>query len=122
MVKKNFIIALILVSISILILFVLYFLSYLSLQSLIPIIMGSSVATINFILAFYSIRKDIINGKLSLGNFLKLLPVRISISLSLIILSILFLDINRNKFIFSTLIFYVFYQIVEVKTLIKGEN
>ncbi len=122
MVKKNFIIALILVSISILILFVLYFLSYLSLQSLIPIIMGSSVATINFNLAFYSIRKDIINGKLSLGNFLKLLPVRISISLSLIILSILFLDINRNKFIFSTLIFYVFYQIVEVKTLIKGEN
>ena len=122
MVNKNFIIAIILFSFSIIILYVLHLLSYLSLYSLISIFMGSIIATINFILAIYSIKKDFNNGNMSLGNFLKFLPVRIFISLSLIILSILFLDINRNKFIFSTLIFYVFYQIVEVKTLIKGEN
>lgn len=122
MVNKNFIIALILVSFSILILSTLNLLDYLSFKSLISIFLGSIIATINFILAFYSIKKDFNNGNMSLGNFLKFLPVRIFISLSLIILLILFLDINRNKFIFSTLIFYVFYQIVEVKTLIKGKN
>jgi hypothetical protein len=40
--------------------------------------------------------------------------IRLLILLSVIFISLIFLDINRNSYIFSIFIFYIFYMIIEV--------
>jgi hypothetical protein len=46
---------------------------------------------------------------------------RMLILVFFVIISLKFLYINRNSFIFSTLIFYIYYLVIEIILIIKKE-
>ncbi len=102
--------------------FLLHNFSIISYQSLFSILIAAIFATINFVMAVLSIE---ISGKKhaqdALGTFMKGMLIRMAILVLLIIISIKFLDINLNSFIFSILIFYIYYLIIEVIFLLIRE-
>jgi len=102
--------------------FILNFVSLISYKEFFSIFISSIIALINLLLAIFSIKKDLKNKKKEIfGLFFKLMAPRIILMLALIIISLKFLDIYRNSFIFSTLIFYILCQIIEIKLLIGGK-
>ncbi|MHB8580318.1 MAG: ATP synthase subunit I [Ignavibacteriaceae bacterium] len=101
---------------------VLSFAKIISFKEFFSIFIASLIAIINLLLAVFSIKKELKNNKnVIFGLFYKLMAPRIILMLALIIISLKFLDIYRNSFIFSTLIFYIFCQIIEIKLLIGGK-
>ncbi|MHB1687465.1 MAG: ATP synthase subunit I [Ignavibacteriaceae bacterium] len=102
--------------------FILSLTSVISFQHFYSIFFASIIAVINLLLAVSSIKKDLTNQKNEIfGQFYKLMAFRVVLMLALIIICLKFLDINRNSFIFSILIFYMFCQIIEIKLLISGK-
>ncbi len=96
--------------------------SLISFKEYFSIFIASIIALINLLLAVFSIKKELKNKKdVIFGLFFKLMAPRIILMLALIIISLKFLDIYRNSFIFSTLIFYILCQIIEIKLLIGGK-
>lgn len=98
---------------------VLYFLSHISYARAHSYILSCMFTTINFIGAVFSIKlgsKKSVND--ALNKYLIGMSIRLPLFLGVIILSLIFLDINRNSFIFSILILYVFYLISEIVFLI----
>lgn len=96
--------------------------SLISFKDFFSIFIASIIALINLLLAVFSIKKELKNKKdVIFGLFFKLMAPRIILMLALIIISLKFLDIYRNSFIFSTLIFYILCQIIEIKLLIGGK-
>ena len=96
--------------------------SLISFKEYFSIFIASIIALINLLLAVFSIKKELKNKKdVIFGLFFKLMAPRIILMLVLIIISLKFLDIYRNSFIFSTLIFYILCQIIEIKLLIGGK-
>ncbi len=99
--------------------FLLHHFSIISYEELYSILLASIYTTINFVIAVISI--EIVEkkpGQNSLASFLKGMMIRMLVLILLIIFSLKFLDINWNNFIFSILIFYIYYLTLEIIFLV----
>jgi hypothetical protein len=98
-----------------LILLLIYSFSIISKVYFISLLIGGSLATFNFLLGIIAVkigfnRSQDIFFKAVLGGML----LRLLLMLSLVFISLKFLNINKNSFIFSILFFYTLYLIIEV--------
>jgi hypothetical protein len=96
-------------------LLLIYSFSIISKEYFISVVFGGSLATINFLLGIIAVkiglnRSQNIFFKAVLGGML----LRLLLMLSLVFISLKFLNINKNSFIFSILFFYALYLIIEV--------
>jgi hypothetical protein len=76
---------------------------------------GGAISTFNFLLGFFAIKISI---KSSRDFFFKAIlggmVLRLFLVLILVFISLKFLNINENSFIFSILFFYILYLIIEI--------
>jgi len=107
----------------ILILTILFIFSQISEIIFNSIIIGFSIPAINFALGFllikYSINKS---EKTFLMTLWGGLLFRLFFGLLLVLISLIFLEINTYGFIFSILFFYVFYLLIEIFYLNLGRK
>jgi len=95
-----------------LILLLIYSFSIISKEYFISILIGGSLATFNFLLGLIAIK---IGLNRSQNTFFKGgMLLRLLLMLSLVFISLKFLNINKNSFIFSILFLYALYLIIEV--------
>jgi len=106
-----------------LIIFLIFFLSFCLLFVLkivpsdlfIPVLISCLISSLNFFLGLMSIR---IGLKKPINFFFKTIfggmIIRLFLTVSLIFISLKFLDINGNNFIFSVFFFYILFLIIEV--------
>ena len=112
--------------ISILLLFIvtiLFTLSSISQVLFISIIIGFSISAINFILGLGFIKISLAKSeKIFLLALWGGVLLRLILGLILVLISLIFLEINTYGFIFSILFFYVFYLIIEIFYLNFGRK
>ena len=121
--KRLLKISFLLVSASFLILLILNRLFLLSYRGLFSIYLPAVFTTLNFIIASASIEKSYKKPhKNVLNSFLIWMGIRVVILIMLVLISLKFLDINQNSFIFSTLFYYIYYLIIEVIFIIIKES
>ena len=102
--------------------FLLHYYSIITYADLFSILLAAILATINFVIAVVSIEfLEKRSVEAALGNFMKGMMVRMVVLILLIIFSFKFLDIKQNSFIFSILIFYIYYLIIEIIFLLIRE-
>lgn len=93
----------------------LYFTDVFSYSQYISINLSLIITTINF-LAGITAAKISLNKKEK--TFIKIvfgsMVIRLFLMLAIILIMLVFLDINRNSFIFSIFFFYIFYLLIEV--------
>lgn len=108
---------------SFLVALVFYFTSLISAIMFKSIIIGAIISLLNFLIGFIlfkiSLRKSEKIFILSLWGGLLL---RLILGLSLILITLIFLEINTYGFIFSILFFYVFYLFTEIFYLNLGRK
>src|SRR5690606_27664571 len=99
----------------ILITLALYFAEILNYSQFVSVFLGLVITTLNFLAGFLSARISLTKNE---NTFIKIvfgsMVIRLFLMLIIILITLLFLDINRNSFIFSIFIFYIFYLLVEV--------
>jgi hypothetical protein len=96
--------------------FTFLFLSYnISLLTYKSILFGVSIPLLNFAIGFVLIKLSINKSdKIFLTILWGGILIRLFIALSLVIITLIFLEINSYGFIFSILFFYSFYLIIEI--------
>ena len=114
----------VLVSVSILLFFtVLYLISMISGLIFKSVLFGVLLAMLNFAIGFllikYSINKS---EKIFLLALWGGILLRLFLGLILILITLIFLEINTYEFIFSILFFYVFYLLIEIFYLNLGRK
>ena len=108
-------ISFIIVSFIFIIISVLYFSSVLSYLHFISILLPAIYTTAGFIITVLFIKKaEKQNNNEVIGTIFKGMGIRILVLILLVIISFKFLDINKISFIFSVLIFYIYYLTIEV--------
>ena len=100
-----------------------FLLSLISQKIFESILLGNSISILNFIIGFsllkFSINKTEQVFLLALwGGIL----IRLILGLALILITLIFLEINTYGFIFSILFFYVFYLLIEIFYLNLGRK
>ena len=104
--------------ISIILLFIvtiLFTLSSISQVLFISIIIGFSISAINFLIGLGLIKISLAKSeKFFLLALLGGVLLRLILGLILVLISLIFLEINTYGFIFSILFFYVFYLLIEI--------
>ena len=99
--------------------FLLHYYSIISYENLFSILIAAVYTTINFVIAVVSIEYlEKRSADTAPGSFMKWMLIRMVVLILLIIFSFEFLDIKQNSFIFSILIFYIYYLIIEVIFLV----
>ena len=93
----------------------LYSFSLMSGLSFFSIMIGFAITTFNFIIGLTSIKIGLHKSqeaffKIILGG----MTARLLLMLSVVFISLKFLNINKNSFIFSILFFYILYLIIEI--------
>ncbi len=102
--------------------FLLHYFSIISYENLFSILIAAIYTTVNFVIAVISIEYlEKKSPETALGNFMKGMLVRMVVLILLIIFSFKFLDIKQNSFIFSILIFYIYYLIIEIIFLLNRD-
>jgi hypothetical protein len=94
---------------------ILYLTAIFSYSQFISVLLALIITTLNFL-------AGTISAKISLNKkektFIKIvfgsMVIRLFLMLTIILIVFVFLDINRNSFIFSIFIFYIFYLLIEV--------
>jgi len=113
--KRFFLIVLIIIPIFFGGISILYFADILSYSEFFSVQIGFWITTCNFLSGMISAKISIEKSE---KTFIKIIfgsmIIRLLLFLSVILISLIFLDINRNSYIFSIFIFYIFYMIVEV--------
>jgi len=113
--KRFFLIVLIIIPIFLGGISILYFADILSYSEFFSVQIGFWITTCNFLSGMISAKISIEKSE---KTFIKIIfgsmIIRLLLFLSVILISLIFLDINRNSYIFSIFIFYIFYMIVEV--------
>ncbi len=100
---------------SILVLAYLYFQDFLTYKTFYAFLTAASLTGLNFAGAIYSIKISLKrDSKSALNTYLIGMGIRIPIFLTVLIISMLFLDISHNSLIFSVLIFYIYFLIMEI--------
>ncbi len=95
--------------------YILYLFSAISHLFLMSVFTAFCIITLNFILTIVSIKLgDRGAGKSFINFYLGGMLVRFFLMILMVLISLKFLDISRNSFIFSILIFYIFYLIIEI--------
>ena len=93
----------------------LFLLKIISLELFLPALIAFFISSLNFTLGLISIK---IGLKKHINSFMKIIfggmVFRLFLTVSLVFISLKFLDINGNNFIFSIFFFYVLYLIIEV--------
>jgi len=107
----------------ILIVLALYFTEILTYSQFASVFLGLVITTLNFLAGFLSARISLNKNE---KTFIKIvfgsMVIRLFLMLITILIALLFLDINRNSFIFSIFIFYIFYLLIEVFYLNNRKN
>jgi hypothetical protein len=113
--KKVFIFSASFLIATILIIIILFLLNVLSGEHVKSFILAGTITTINAGLGAISIRSGINKPeKVFLQRLLGGMVIRFFTTLIMLLLSLLFLELNRISFIFSVLFFYIFYLIIEI--------
>lgn len=102
---------------------ILFILSGISQKLFISIIIGFTISAINFLIGIGLIKFSISKSeKIFLFALWGGLLIRLILGLTLVLISLIFLEINTYGFIFSILFFYVFYLIIEIFYLNFGRK
>lgn len=102
---------------------ILFILSGISQKLFISIIIGFTISAINFLIGIGLIKFSISKSeKIFLFSLWGGLLIRLILGLTLVLISLIFLEINTYGFIFSILFFYVFYLIIEIFYLNLGRK
>jgi len=102
---------------------ILFTLSSISQVLFISIIIGFSISAINFVLGLGFIKISLAKSeKIFLLALWGGVLLRLILGLVLVLISLIFLEINTYGFIFSILFFYVFYLIIEIFYLNFGRK
>ena len=106
-----------------LILIFIYSFSFISEIFFVSVIIGGALFSFNFLIGLLAIKMGL---KSSQAVFLKLIlggmVLRLFLMLVLVFISLKFLNIKENSFIFSILFFYILYLILEVFYLNMKKN
>ena len=121
--KQLFIICILISCLTLLIVSILFLLSAISSLIFKSILLGTLLSIINFVIGVslikFSINKSDSIFLLALwGGIL----FRLILGLSLVLMTLIFLEINTYGFIFSILFFYVFYLLIEIFYLNLGRK
>lgn len=106
---------LIIILIFLLTIIILFLIDVFSYSQFVSVLLAFIITTLNFL-------AGVISAKISLNKnektFIKIvfgsMIARLFLMLALLLIALVFLDINPNSFIFSIFIFYIFYLIIEV--------
>ena len=102
---------------------ILFILSGISQKLFISIIIGFIISAINFLIGIGLIKFSISKSeKIFLFALWGGVMIRLILGLTLVLISLIFLEINTYGFIFSILFFYVFYLIIEIFYLNFGRK
>jgi hypothetical protein len=102
---------------------ILYVLSELSRVMFKSVLFGYLIPMVNFAIGFYLIKYSLNRSeKIFILLLWSGLLFRQILGLTLILITLIFLEINAYGFIFSILFFYVFYLIIEIFYLILGRK
>jgi len=100
---------------SLILIIALYILSVISLRVFYSIILPALFITLGFHIAIYfQFKAEKKHNEEFIGTILMGMGIRLFLLLIFIITSLKFLDINKNSFIFSILIFYIYYLTMEI--------
>ena len=102
---------------------ILYLISALSGLMLKSILLGAILSMLNFALGYFLIKFSV--NKSDKAFLLALwggLFLRLILGLSIVLMTLIFLEINAYGFIFSILFFYVFYLLIEIFYLNFGRK
>lgn len=87
------------------------------------LLLGEAITTFNAAVGFLSIKSGIAKPeKVFLQRLLGGMALRFLTTLVMVILALLFLELNRISFIFSILFFYIFFLILEIIYLNFQQN
>lgn len=113
--NKLFIFTASFVIVSILIIIILFLLNILSGEYFKSFMLAGSITTLNAGLGAISIRSGINKPeKVFFQRLFGGMTIRFLSTLIMLVLALLFLELNRISFIFSILFFYIFYLIIEI--------
>jgi len=113
--KKLFIFSASFLIATLLIIIILFLLNVLSGEHVKSFILAGTITTFNAGLGAISIRSGINKPeKVFLQRLLGGMVIRFFTTLIMLVLALLFLELNRISFIFSILFFYIFYLIIEI--------
>jgi len=121
--KQLLIFALIISFLTILIVTLLFFLSGISGLIFKSILLGAFLSMINFLIGLSLIKFSVDKPeKIFLLALWGGIILRLILGLSLVLITLIFLEINTYGFIFSILFFYVFYLLIEIFYLNLGRK
>lgn len=113
--KKPFIFSASFLIVIVLIIIILFLLNVLSGEHFKSFILAGAITSFNAGLGAISIRSGINKPeKVFLQRLLGGIVIRFFTTLIMLVLALLFLELNRISFIFSILFFYIFYLIIEI--------
>jgi len=121
--KQLFIVFFSISVLALLIVSVLYLASLISAILFESIIFGAVISLLNFLIGFLLIKFSLRRSeKIFLLSLWGGLLLRLILGLTLILITLIFLEINTYGFIFSILFFYVFYLLIEIFYLNLGRK
>ena len=121
--KKFFLFAFIFLIISLLLITLLLLLNILTEKQFNSIIIGWTITTFNIGLGIISIKSGLNKSEMVfIRRIFGGMVVRFVVILVLVVLALLFLELNRISFIFSVLFYYIFYLIIEIIYLNFSQN
>ena len=121
--KQLFIVFFSISVLALLIVSVLYLASHISAILFESIIFGALISLLNFLIGYLLIKFSLRRSeKIFLLSLWGGLLLRLILGLTLILITLIFLEINTYGFIFSILFFYVFYLLIEIFYLNLGRK
>ncbi len=121
--KKFFLITSTLTATIFLIITLFYFTNILSKEYFKSIITAGLITSFNAVIGIISIKSGINKPeKIFFRRIFGGIVVRLFLTLILLVLTLVFLELNRISFIFSILFFYIFYLITEIIYLNLNQN
>jgi hypothetical protein len=104
-------------------LILLYAFQVINTEFLSSVIAGWGIVFLGFVFEMLFIKKGIKKSDKSfIRNILGVVLVRLFLMLALVFTGLVFLELNQNNFIFSTLFFFLFYLIIEILYLNLRNN
>ena len=123
MIKRFYLLVPVLILVFILTTLALYLSGVFNYSELISVFLSLIITTLNFLAGFLSAKISLSKNE---KTFIKIvfgsMVIRLFLLLFIILIVLIFLDINRNSFIFSIFIFYIFYLLIEVFYLNYRKN
>lgn len=121
--KKLILFTSVFIIISFLLIIVLYLIDILSKEYFKSFILAGIITTFNAVLGTISIKSGINKPeKIFLQRLFGGMVMRFLTTLIMVVIALLFLELNRISFIFSILFFYIFYLIIEIIYLNLRQN